>query len=301
MVLKPERSKEREEIKQSHESGKEAVKEHGSNDESKDKPADAEKQIKDTKEEASTNKEDKSQNSPKRAAPDVEKGTHGGEGEERVNVEKQDLLRFIILGRKVLPDVSRRTRPYWCFVDLVTTKIEQIKAALGPEEYGTKTRGERHLPAARAAGEGIYCILQHKRNRQPHTHLIYRLELPKSGKPHDPQEELQIKEEGSFIIQVKNPNQPAPPNIGLGNKRKATYPAYLQSNMGHYRFVAADPCDYLNFEGCEFILISASDDVEKELGVHLDVEHDEECSVLLSTLGRKAPLNVKPVLEGKWA
>lgn len=302
-VFKPEHSKGKEEVKQSHETGKESVKKQ-----SGDGDGDSESASKDHAGWRSNEDESKAQEDSKHVDSVKEKSTssdekkkHGGEGEEKVNVEKQDLFRFIILGRKSLPDVSKRTRPFWCFVDLVTTNIKDIKQALGPEEYETKTRGKRHKPAARPAGEGVYCILQHKKGNQSHTHLIYKLELPKAEKPHSPQAELNIEEEGSFIIQVKNPNQPTPANVGLGNKRKATYPAQLQSNMGHYRFVAVDPCDYLNYEGCEFILISASDDVEKELGVHLDVEHDEGCSALLSLLGKKSPLNVKPLLEGEWA
>ncbi|MCO5576789.1 hypothetical protein L7F22_030609 [Adiantum nelumboides] len=296
MVLKPEHSKSKEEIKQSHDSGKESAKHTVSDNDSKDKPASEHAAGR-----RSAEGDNKSHEDNKQADTPEEKGKKGGEGEEKVNVEKQDLLRFIILGRKSLPDASKRTRPYWGFVDLVTTDIKDIAQALGPEEYETKTRGKRHKPAGRAVGEGVYCILKHKKGNQLHIHLIYKLELPKSEKAHSPQIEMNIEEEGSFLIQVKNPNQSTPPNAGLGNKRKATYPAHLQGNMGRYRFVSADPCDFLNYEGCEFILISASDNIEEELGVHLDVEHDEKCSALLSLLGKKEPLNVKPLLEGEWA
>lgn len=304
MVIKPEKAKAEVETKQSHNSGKESFKTEEHDGDSDRKPSSEEhKEGKNAKDVSSANKEESKKDNHDKSmeAKKQEKKRHGGEGEEKVNISKQDMYRLIILGRKSLPDPSKRTRPYWSYVDLVTTNMEDIKKALGPDEYETATRGTRHNPAARAAGEGVYCIVKHDKGNKSHTHLAYKLELPKAESPSSPQSELNIQEEGSFIIQVKNPNQSTPPNVGLGNKRRATYPAHLQSNMGHYRYVSADPCDYLNYEGCEFLLISASDDLEKELDIHLDVVHDEGCSALLSLLGKNSPLNVKPLLEGEWA
>ncbi|XP_022980746.1 uncharacterized protein LOC111480020 [Cucurbita maxima] len=85
---------------------------------------------------------------------------------QEVNIEKQPLLRFMIMGRKSLPNPARKRRPYRGFVDMVTTNVQDVKAA-------------------------------------------------------------------------------------------------LQGEFGHTRFHPADPPDYLNFEGCEFLLISASDDIEQ--------------------------------------
>lgn len=39
-------------------------------------------------------------------------------------------MRFIVMGRKSLPDPSQKSRPYWGFVEMVTTKIENVKTAL---------------------------------------------------------------------------------------------------------------------------------------------------------------------------
>ncbi|KAJ0779680.1 hypothetical protein HanPI659440_Chr06g0229171 [Helianthus annuus] len=44
--------------------------------------------------------------------------------------EKSMLLRLIVMGKKSLPDPAKRGRPYWGFVELVTTKIQDIKDAL---------------------------------------------------------------------------------------------------------------------------------------------------------------------------
>lgn len=55
---------------------------------------------------------------------------------QEVNVEEQALLRLIVMGKKSLPDpAAKRGRPYWGYVELVTTDVEHIKDAL---KDGTK-------------------------------------------------------------------------------------------------------------------------------------------------------------------
>ncbi|KAJ8759961.1 hypothetical protein K2173_010817 [Erythroxylum novogranatense] len=196
-----------------------------------------------------------------------------------VNIEKEPLLRFIVMGRKSLPDPRKRSQTYWGF--------------FGLEEYDPSTRGHRHKPPARAMGEGVTCRM--------HTHLIYKLEFPPKDKEDEPQESLNIEPEGSYLIQIKNPDQPGTSHFrGLQNKRKATFPAHLQGQFGHKRYCSADPPDFLNYEGCEFLLISASDDIEQELGLELkrECEADPSCSDLTKNFGETTP--TKPLLEGTW-
>ncbi|XP_009631989.1 uncharacterized protein [Nicotiana tomentosiformis] len=238
-------------------------------------------------------------------------GGEGGHGSEEVNIEKQPLLRFIVMGRKSLPDPSKKTghRPYWGFVEMVTTKIDDVKAALKGEEYDTSTRGHRVVAPARAVGEGIYRILRHNPGKRMHTHLVYKLEFPAEDEKNEPQEQLNIKREGSFLIQIKNPNLHGSGKTqfrGLQNKRKSTFPAHLQGEFGQLRYHPADPPDFLNYEGCEFLLISASDDIEEELGLELktetegeeEAEHDPSCSDLVKTFGETAP--IRALLRGTW-
>jgi len=60
-----------------------------------------------------------------------------------VNVEEQPLLRLVVMGKKSLPDPAKHGRPYWGYVELVTTKLQDIKNAL--------KEGARHAaPCARA-------------------------------------------------------------------------------------------------------------------------------------------------------
>ncbi|KAK7402383.1 hypothetical protein VNO78_14609 [Psophocarpus tetragonolobus] len=163
------------------------------------------------------------------------------------------------------------------------------------EEYETSTSGHRHRSATRAVGEGIYRILRHKAGKRSHTHLIYKLEFPCEGEKKEPQESLNIEREGSFIIQIKNPESGG---WGLQNKRKAIFPAHLQGQLGHVKFRPDDPPDFLNYEGCEFLLISASDHVEEELG--LDLFTDASCSDLLNTFGDATAASTSAFLKGTW-
>lgn len=108
-----------------------------------------------------------------------------------------------------------------------------------------------------------------------HTHLIYKLEFPPQDEKNDPQESLNIEREGSFLIQIENPDHKHGASSqfrGLQNKRRALFAAHLQGQFGKLRYHPADPPDFLNFEGCEFLLISASDDIEEELGLELRTE-----------------------------
>ena len=47
-----------------------------------------------------------------------------------MNIEKQTLLRLIVMGKKMLPDLAKKSLPYWGFVELVTTDTQPIKTAL---------------------------------------------------------------------------------------------------------------------------------------------------------------------------
>eukprot|EP00850_Spirogloea_muscicola_P004838 SM000021S06471 [mRNA] locus=s21:504128:504990:- [translate_table: standard] len=210
------------------------------------------------------------------------------------------------MGRKSLPDPHARTRPYWGFVELVTHTAEDVRAALQGGEYETKTRGTRHQPAARAAAEGVYRLVKHVTGAgrsKVHTYLAHRLELPASEGEDAPQHELHIEPEAVYVIQVKNPEAPAPPNAGLQSREKAAYPSELQDHFQGRRFIPLEKPELLNYVGAEFILISASDDVEEELGLdlHPHKEHMRHPE-MLSLLGDSWPKELlRPLFEGKWA
>jgi hypothetical protein len=50
---------------------------------------------------------------------------------QEVEIGKKPLFRYIVMGRKSLPDAAKGTpRPYWGFVELVTTNPEDLKKML---------------------------------------------------------------------------------------------------------------------------------------------------------------------------
>ncbi|MFO7595033.1 MAG: hypothetical protein R6W92_01670 [Desulfocurvibacter africanus] len=210
---------------------------------------------------------------------------------------RRDRVRLAVVGHKKLPDPSEKgRRKYWGFVDMVRKDPTAIRDELGSDEYRTKTRGRQHLPAARPVGEGVYRILRHG----DHTHLAYALELPdKTGKV---QKDLNIAREASYIISVKNPESGGKPQAGLSDGQQADFPKKLQEEFRGRKFADVDPPEFLDHEGCEFLLIPASDDVKEELGLELNPEHETRHSAdVFQELRLDVDENpVRPLFEGKW-
>ncbi|KAG2256990.1 hypothetical protein Bca52824_076284 [Brassica carinata] len=144
--------------------------------------------------ESGENPVEEKQDSLVKKVPVVTKTIITAQRKEKVNIEKQILLRFIVMGKKTLPDPSKKSQPFWGFVEMVTKNVEDVKEALK----------------------------------------------------------------------------------------------------------GADPPDFLNYEGCEFLLISASDDIEEELGVELESEGegDESSCDLVKTFGDD--VDATPLLRGTW-
>ena len=211
--------------------------------------------------------------------------------------ENSKNLRLAIIGRKRLPDPGKSGRgKNWGFIDMVRNSPGSIREALEGETYKTKTRGERHDPGAFPMMEGVYRILRHS----GHTHLVYALELPE--KPGEVQQQAQVEEEASYIISIKNPESGSPRAAGLSEERKAKYPKYLQEKFDGKRFADADPPAFLDKEGTEFLLVSASEDVEEELDMELQPQDESVKSADIFTELRmdKSERTKKPLFEGKW-
>jgi len=204
--------------------------------------------------------------------------------------------RLIVIGRKKLPEIEDRHERNWGFVQKVARNADQVEAELDRITYATKTRGERHLAPARPAGEGVYAIVRH----EDHTHLAFALELP--TKPGDVQGELNIPQQGSYIITVRNPEQPAPPGIGLPDDEKAELPQRLRARFRGRRFVPVDPPDFLDCEGTEFVLIGADEDVFEELDIRLNPQHEtiDTAGIFNELHMERRDHPLKPLFEGKW-
>ena len=230
-----------------------------------------------------------------------ETAAHGLKDVERLYMilqpEGKREFRRVVIGAKKMPPIRDGGGKNWGFVDEVTGSANTITKELKAETYGTKTRGERVRPEARPAAEGVYRIVRHG----DHTHLAYALELPK--KEGEVQKSLNLEDQASYIISVKNPQKGQPRRAGLGKQQKADFPKKLQSRFEGRRFFDADPPDFLNYEGCEILLIRAKDDARKELGIELKTEDEDEASAKVFKelkIDRKKATK-EPLLAGKWA
>ena len=115
--------------------------------------------------------------------------------------------RLLALPKKVLP-VSPKDR-FMVFVEKSSASIEEIKNNLASSDYMTKTAGSRHTPAAAPIGEGIYAITTTGRE----SHIAYILTIP--AELSEVQHDIGLKERGSFVTSVKNPQYPGPANTNL--------------------------------------------------------------------------------------
>ena len=206
-------------------------------------------------------------------------------------------FRLMIVGEKYLPAVGSGDRRAWAFVEKVGLRPEEVEDELDPHDDLTQTRGERHVPAARPAGEGVYALSKHG----DHTHLAYALELPQ--RPGDVQRALGIVDEGSYVISVKDPDAASPPRVGLDPSRRARFPASLRARFDGHRFVPVDPPDFLDHEGAELLLIGATKDVRAELGFDLHPAHESAASaeIFRQLKVEKAQHVIAPLFQGRWA
>ena len=170
--------------------------------------------------------------------------------------------RLIVIGRKRLP--SHRDR-YWGFVDLVLTP-DDMSAALDAQIYGTKTRGLRHLPAARAFAEGTYEIVTHG----SHAHL--RWSVQRISKDDPIAMELHIEEEADSIVTIANPDPTVwgldePPDLQrelfdeleLHVVLPTPFPPALQERFRNRRFAQLDTTDWLDHPGAELVFVGVNE------------------------------------------
>lgn len=159
--------------------------------------------------------------------------------------------RVIAIGRK------RIRERFWGFVDLVDDP-QYVDLTLGAHTYLTKTRGARHLPAARVAASGTYSITRHN----DHTHLRFTTTL-------DPNREIDVENEGDFIVSVANPDPTAwgmlemPPlqdelfpEYEVHVTIPTPFPAHIQERFRGRRYIDLEP-ELLDFPGAELIFIDA--------------------------------------------
>ena len=174
--------------------------------------------------------------------------------------------RMLALPKKVLP-VSPKDR-FMTFVEKTKISMDDIKSQLSSSDYSTKTAGTRHTPAAAPIGEGIYAITQTGRE----THLAYILTIP--SELGEVQQEVGLRQRGSYITSAKNPQSSGPANASL--PQGAEYPQeYVvpSPSLKIYLLISCRILDefhgrgwmplqpkLLDYENTQFLLIGHNDD-----------------------------------------
>ena len=207
---------------------------------------------------------------------------------------KRPRIRLLTIGRKRLPDLSSHERS-WGFVDLVTGSTRLLARVLGEESYETKTRGRRHLPAARPAGEGVYALAR----LGDKLFLAYERELPR--RPGAVQRAINIAQRGSYALSIKNPLASTPPGVGLREDEEADYPPELLREFRGRRFASED-VRLLDYPGAEFVLIGADPEPERALAIEMPAERETADSAdifrTLHLARERQP--IEPLLSGSW-
>lgn len=172
--------------------------------------------------------------------------------------------RAIAIGRKRLAPSAKRDR-FWGFVDLVLTAYD-MQAALGAQVYGTKTRGLRHLPAARPFATGTYDIATHR----DHAHLRWRVEQTMTDDPIAI--EVALEHEADYIVTVANPDPTAwglleTPDLQsdlfddleLHVTIPTPFPPALQQRFRGRRYAQLDSTEWLEHPGAELMFLGSGD------------------------------------------
>lgn len=208
--------------------------------------------------------------------------------------------RLCVIGKKRMPSARKHER-FFGFVQASSENAEELREGLGPQQYETKTRGTRHLAAARLVGSGTYQVVDAK----DHATLLYRLELPAT--PGEAQTEFMIGEVGSYIFSAKNPKGRGPDDPGLADK--AEFPKEKQEEFQQYSWIPVRDTQLLDFPHCEFLLVGAMDadlkhqveQLEEASRRHKEATHCEEGEeALLNAMkeevqAEKLGLNTEPV------
>ncbi|PMD42682.1 hypothetical protein L207DRAFT_543305 [Hyaloscypha variabilis F] len=221
--------------------------------------------------------------------------------------------RLLALPKKVLP-TSGKDR-FLVFVEKAKTTVKEIREQFASNKYATKTTGTSVTPAASPVAEGIYAITSTGRE----SHLVYQITTPSNLG--EVQNDLGVRQKGSYVCSVKNPNAPGPANATLDNP--AEYPESIQKKFRNLRWMPLEP-ELLDYQHTQLLLIgegqgdfgravqemtkdAKSDEKEKpeeemeklEEEDHDRVEHLKEDDPIFADLGLSA--KEYPKIQASWS
>ena len=199
--------------------------------------------------------------------------------------------RLLALPKKVLPK-SGKDR-FVTFVEKFNTSFAELKDDfLTGSEYETKTQGTRHTAPVTPLAEGIYAITSSGRD----SHLAYIINIP--SELGEVQKDFGLKERGSFVASVKNPDQPP-----TGNQQNvppgAKYPPEIIDEFRGLRWKPLEP-KYLDYDGASFLIIGEDFEKATEQRPKDDREGNANPSEELEKLEGEDEIRIKH-LKGKIA
>ncbi|KAG9206667.1 hypothetical protein G6514_003506 [Epicoccum nigrum] len=159
--------------------------------------------------------------------------------------------RLFALPKKVFPK-SHNDR-FMAFVEKANTTIQDLKDNFFQgSEYNTQIQGTRKNDPVTPIAEGVYLIT---RTEDATTHLVYSTTIP--SEIGEVQEDLGIKDQGSFVISVKNPERSGPASASLPQK-----PDFSKEIIEEFRGLAWSEVKpiYLDHEYCQILLIGENTD-----------------------------------------
>ncbi|KAH3919897.1 hypothetical protein HBI56_032400 [Parastagonospora nodorum] len=174
--------------------------------------------------------------------------------------------RLFALPKKTFP--KSHTDRFMAFVEKANTTIQDLKDNFFKgSEYETKTQGTRQVDPVTPVAEGVYAIT---RTEDRTTHLVYSTTIPSDLG--EVQEDLGIKDQGSFIISVKNPERSGPASAQLAQK-----PDFSKEIIEEFRGLAWSEVKpkYIDHEYCQILLIGEQLDSGVEPTTK-DKKHDKE-------------------------
>ncbi|KAF7512722.1 hypothetical protein GJ744_000289 [Endocarpon pusillum] len=203
-------------------------------------------------------------------------GAKLGEGE----IGDAGNCRLLALPKKVLP-VSGKDR-FMVFVEKTKMTFKDLKDSfLSASDYATKTAGTRHTPAATPVGEGIYAITTTGRE----SHLAYILTIP--AELSEVQQDIGLRERGSFVTSTKNPKYPGPANANL--PKGPDYPRDVLDEFRSLRWMPLKP-KHLDYVNTQFLVIGEGQgDIDKATQPQAQDEKE----------GKEKPLEELENLEGE--
>ncbi|KAH7410371.1 tetrapyrrole biosynthesis, uroporphyrinogen III synthase [Phaeosphaeria sp. MPI-PUGE-AT-0046c] len=174
--------------------------------------------------------------------------------------------RLFALPKKAFP--KSHNERFMAFVEKANTSIQDLKDNFFKgSEYETRTQGTRHVDPVTPIAEGVYALT---RTEDRTTHLVYSTTIP--AELGEIQEDLGIKDQGSFIVSVKNPERSGPASASLPQK-----PDFSKEIIEEFRGLAWTEVKpkYLDHPYCQILLIGE----HMEKGVEpttKDKKHEKE-------------------------